>query len=213
MTEGTTGTSGSFDEGPHALWPQVTYNGGPIISSPEIVNITYDGFPYQSQVDAWAEWVSTSEWLSQVGEEYGVGVTQVPVKTIHLTDTPPQSITDTGIQEWLGEEIANPFSPIPGPNPNTIYFIYYPQGTAVTNLFGMQSCEVFDGYHNAFTYPTTAGYVTYAVIDDCGAGDIRRAAHARGDGFARAARGGDRPQHHRQRGLPDQRPDQPLVRL
>jgi hypothetical protein len=48
---------------------------------------------------------------------------------------------------------------------NTIYALYFPTTTTITDGSGATSCTAFDGYHNAMTMGSQQ--VAYAVINEC----------------------------------------------
>jgi hypothetical protein len=109
----------------------------------------------------------SSTWLSTVGHSYGVG-NGTYVHHYVIPTPAPSSIADTDI-ETLIESLLGVDGGLPPPNANSVYFIYFPQGTNITGAGGV-ACQDYGGYHSedfAGTYD-----VPYAVIPTCSASFI-----------------------------------------
>jgi hypothetical protein len=179
---------------PHSPLPQiVNASKGPVLTSPKIYLVFYPGYPYEAQLQAFAQAMTTSTYWSAATSEYGVGALGYG-GTIDLTnETPPATITQTDLQAWVASEIqSGAFGP---PDPQAIYTIVFPQSTTVSepnpvsSIFGsVQSCVAFLGYHDNVDVVLGAaadggamddggdagGTITdfaYAVIPTCGALD------------------------------------------
>jgi hypothetical protein len=83
---------------------------------------------------------------------------------VHSTDTPAATLTDAQVRTWLLQKIQAGAG-FPQPDANTIYAIFYPQGTNVT-AGGGTTCQQMQGYHDDIAL-TTGGYASYAVIPRC----------------------------------------------
>jgi len=157
---------------PHGAQPVVSNQGGPRLSSPQMVVLTYDDDPYRSTLEANAQWLVGSTWLTMVGAEYGIGLGSV-IGTVHLGAS-PSAITDVEIESLLSSGIAShayPRAADGSVDNGVIYFIYFPARTVVTTVSdGSQSCTDFGGFHAS---ATTLGGETYsyAVIDACTSSD------------------------------------------
>src|SRR5690348_2574398 len=57
---------------PDVLLPTITSRGGPVMAHPQIVPIFYSDDPDVVPLTRFASWVGTSQWLAEVGTEYGV---------------------------------------------------------------------------------------------------------------------------------------------
>ena len=148
---------------PHPPMAQAVSLGGPVMASPKLVAISFDGDSLQSDVDAFASQLASvpSYWSGAVGE-YGVGA--IASSTFHSSDTPAQDLTDGDVRTWLTDEIQNDAS-FPQPDGDTIYTLFYPDGVNVTAGFGV-TCNEFQGYHDSF--PLTASVnVVYAIVPRC----------------------------------------------
>jgi hypothetical protein len=160
--------AGPFEMATHPAFPQVTFHNGPILAAPDIVTITFAGYAYESEVQAFGDWVATSDWLSQVGADYGVGK-GAHVKRVVLAEVAPSAVTSDQIEALLGAKITDGTLPDPSTDKNLLYVIYYPSNTTVTLLQNGQpagvSCQDFGGYHYE-TRPTGVRF-PYAVLPDC----------------------------------------------
>ncbi len=144
-------------------------NNGPILAKPELVLVTYSDYAFTPQLTAWGSWVETSDWLTQVGADYGVSTSSVPVRTAILDGGPsPATITDGDVQNTILAAVNN--GVLPPPDSNTLYMMLFPSSTSVSNQIGALSCVAFGGYHSAFTPSGGGSLIPYAIINDCAPG-------------------------------------------
>jgi len=154
---------------PRPAAPQLTYRGGPLLSSVEVFTVFWGPAlqqPPQSDLadslNQFFQFIVTSPLLDQLGEYnvpggpqigYGVytGTTTITTPRLHHT------VSDHAIQHMLEHEISTNDA-VPQPNPNTLYVVYLPPGVAVIQG-GARSCQVFCGYHSDID-----GQVFYAVM-------------------------------------------------
>jgi hypothetical protein len=156
----------------HPAMPQVVNSGGPVMTAPKFVIITFAGDPLASQIDAFADAVAASKtYWSGTTAEYGVGPV-ASVTHLSLHETPAASLSDADVQTWLAGKIAGPDAgtldgggPWPQPDINTLYMVYYPSGTAISQGGGA-SCSDFFGYHDDFMLSGST-FVTYSVVARC----------------------------------------------
>ncbi|HEY8041680.1 MAG TPA: hypothetical protein VIF15_17865 [Polyangiaceae bacterium] len=188
-SEGSTGDAGDagadVDNGapstnypaPHPPLPQlVNKAGGPVLTTPHAYLVFYPGYPYETQLQTFAQKMAAATYWATTTQEYGVGALTY-AGTIDLTnETPPQSTTSTAIQSWIAGEIQG--GKFGTPDPEAIYTVFYPQSTTITQpnpistlLPAPQSCVAFGGYHdNAAVSLGDGGTPTnfaYAVIPTC----------------------------------------------
>lgn len=150
-----------------AAAPELVYNGGPLLGAVEVFTVFWgdwwqgtEGAALATRLNAFFDFVLTSPLLDQLAE-YGAGGTTIGhgSRTGTTTVTTPAlaaTVDDATIQQDLQQLIAA--GTVPGPNANSLTFLYLPPNVAVTQG-GSRSCQAFCGYHNA----TTAG-VYYAVM-------------------------------------------------
>ncbi len=144
--------------------PQAINSGGSVIASPKLVAISFQGDPLQPDVDTFAQQIvsGTNYWNGAVAE-YGVGA--ITETVYHAQEAAPSgTIGDTDVQAWITNKIQTDAT-FPQPDASTIYAVFYPTGTVITNGFE-QSCNQFQGYHGS--YPLSASVnVIYAVVPRC----------------------------------------------
>lgn len=140
-----------------AVAPQLTYRGGPLLTSVEVFTVFWGAAwhqPAQTQMmgklNGFFDSILTSALIDQLGE-YNVAGQAIGhgTRTGTVVVTAPKikhSVTDGAIQHLLRQEVAvNPAFPQPGPN--VLYFVYLPPGVSVSSQ-GSRSCTSFCGYHN-----------------------------------------------------------------
>lgn len=140
---------------------QLAKNGGPILSAPVIVTVTWDVDTGRSTFEAFGDGIGASSYWSAAVGEYGVGATTST--HVHLSTTPPTQWGDADVRSFIG---ANLGGILPAPTSQTIYVFYIAQGT--TFVFGNQNaCNSIGGYHDSFS-AGTKGIIAYAVLPNCG---------------------------------------------
>ncbi len=170
------GSGGGIDEGgsgagflpaKHAALPNYSEQGGPVLAHPTMVTITFANDPFATEAQAYADWLVSSNWMAEVGTQYGIsGATHAA--PVQLDVDAPANISDEEIQTWLVDQVSSGMLPAPGTLTDPIYFVYLPAETTATLGEGglmSSSCADFGGYHLA----TDAGNpkIVYAVIPRC----------------------------------------------
>jgi hypothetical protein len=175
------GACGSSSAGPHhAPLPEVTYNGGDILTAPRLVTVTFAGDPMASQLETLGRSLTSSTWWDTVRTGLCAGAhgpcvgRGAPGVSVELSSPAAASYTDSStggastLQEWLDAVLSSGTLPPPaaGIVSNTIYVVYLPQTTTVS-LDGLASCasDGFVGYHNWLQ--TASQTVPYAVVVEC----------------------------------------------
>jgi hypothetical protein len=141
---------------PAAPTAQMTYRGGPLLSSVDVFAL-YWGAGWQGaqaaltqQIDQFFDFVVTSALIDQLSEYSVSGQTighgRRSGSTVVTTPAPASSITDAGVRSFLQQQIAAGGA-VPGPTPNRLYFVFLPPGVTVA-LGGSSSCMAFCGYHD-----------------------------------------------------------------
>jgi hypothetical protein len=147
---------------------QLSYHGGRLISSVEVITIFWGaawGQATQSalipKLNAFFDFILGSALMDVLAEYSQPGQ---PIRhgqrvgTVTITNSEPggatKVISDTQIQQqlqtWVNQNI------LPAPNANTLFFLYLPPGVT-SQLDGTNSCAAFCGYHNS------AGSIVYAL--------------------------------------------------
>jgi len=141
--------------------PHLTYHGGPVLGSVEVVLVFWGAFwtqpggaPIETGLNGFFDFLLTSPFM-QTLQEYSTQSTVIGngrrISTVNIANSEPgtvvgsgRQVTDaqiqTALQGWITAQT------VPATTANTLYFIYMPPN--VTVLFqGMQSCQNFCGYH------------------------------------------------------------------
>lgn len=151
------------DAGAPVRPPVVMSSGGPVLANPVFVPITFDGDDMRAPIEDFIDSVGCTSYWQTIVRDYGVNDAYMSAVG-HIASKAPMSIDDTQIATFIRSKILS--KDLPYPTPNTLYVIFYPDGTDIT-LQGQQSCQAFGGYHNEFGLNSTTS-VAYAVIPRCG---------------------------------------------
>lgn len=152
--------------------PRLAYNNGPLLTAVQVFTVFWGAAWQQPPLNAlvqkinnFFDFILTSSLMDQLTEyntqEQQIGHGSFIGTTTITTTDPGSSLADSDIQQMLNDGIANGI--FPQPTPNTLYFVYLPSGTTVTQG-GVSSCQTFCGYHD-----TINGQIFYAVMPypDC----------------------------------------------
>ncbi|HEX7841531.1 MAG TPA: hypothetical protein VF469_28865 [Kofleriaceae bacterium] len=145
--------------------PQVTSFGGPIMAHPQLVPIFYNDDPDATTLTSFSRWLVTSDWLAEVGTEYGVGPGSV-LGTVQLPMPAPTSITDAQVVDMVFQGVTSGSLPRPadGNLGDVLYVLHLPAQTVET-AGDESSCVDFGGYHGAAR--RNGVELSYAVIATC----------------------------------------------
>ncbi len=161
--------------GPSSVYPafkvdvaQVVDNGGPVLSDPVIVTITWPGDSDAPTYQALGDSIGASTYWSDINSEYGVG------KATSLTPNHvvvPIAATAAGFndQDLDAYVEANVGATWPAPTANTVYALYLPPGSPLylggpPDAGGQDGCaQGIGGYH---TESQNKNYV-YAIMPHC----------------------------------------------
>jgi hypothetical protein len=165
VDDGYNGAPSDTYPAPHPPLPTLTSSGGPVLEHPKVLPIFFPSYDYRSEIATFASTLGTTPHWQANGQEYGVGPL-TSAKPVDLTEQPPTTISDQGIQQWLSTKLQNgALGPI---DSTTIYTIFYPSSTTITmGGFGgsSKSCQSFGGYHSNLS--VNNANVAYAVIPEC----------------------------------------------
>lgn len=145
--------------------PQIETSGGPIMAHPQIAPIFFSDDPDVTTLADFHRWLVASDWLGEVGAEYGVGTGSV-LGTVQLSTPAPRSITAAEIVDLVFQGVAGGGLPRPssGNLGDVLYVLYVPSQTVVT-AGNATSCVDFGGYHNSARRDGVE--LSYAVIATC----------------------------------------------
>jgi hypothetical protein len=192
--------AGEMDAGPldasvpdagaaHAAFADIATSVQPptTIAHPHVVTITFADDPNAATLQAFDDWLVTSNWLLTVGADYGVGLgTNV---NIPMTDTAVYARNDGGIPSaYLKSKILDGTLPAPelaadgGQFGPTLYVVYYPFGVPAVQVGtgGVHACDnpyVYDGGFNPnYQYAVIGNDNTLETLEIAGSHEIIEAA-------------------------------------
>jgi hypothetical protein len=168
---GGTGTTGAPDSGfwpaAHQPLPTLDDQGGPLWTEPQLVTISYAGFAYD--VSSLADTLTSSDWYTAVTAEYGIGAATHQADYV-IPDAGPAAATDADTQALIQNLIAA--GAVPMPSGHTLYAVFYPESTTVSDAVGHVGCVSMSGYHSDFLVDGGAiPYTVTAACSDDGYGD------------------------------------------
>jgi hypothetical protein len=148
--------------------PQITDFGGPRMTAPTVIPITYAGDPLVAQIEDAVASIGCTDYWHSVVSEYGIGdaVSGTPV---HLPDAAPATIDDKDIASFLVQQIDDEAPGFPRPEGQTLYVFFYDDSTTVTESTSspiQKSCTDFGGYHSE-TKLADGTPVVYAIVARC----------------------------------------------
>jgi hypothetical protein len=173
---GSSGSSSgsSFPIAAHPAFPQLVDQGGPVLTAPKIVTVTFPGDANATTYNSFGAQAVNNSWWDTVRAGYCETGTTTCVgdgpggTSIAVTAAPGSSYTDSAdptaastLKTYIQSLIP---TPIPTPDAQTMLVFYFPASTTIT-LDGASSCQQFGGYHNSLT----VGGVnfTYAIVNEC----------------------------------------------
>jgi hypothetical protein len=173
--------AGDYGPYPAAHYPEPQFKdfGGPVLSTPKVVTVTFVGDANRDTERTFDDAIIQSDWWTTVTDGWSISK-GVPGTYAELPDTVSgKTLDDTkDLQPMITQWIAS--GVLPEPDANTVYVIFFPTSTTIT-LQGSASCSAFGGYHNNASLALSDGGATllpdgggtdvaYAVIPKCGGG-------------------------------------------
>jgi hypothetical protein len=155
----------TFMQAPHPDFPQIPDHGGPIVAGVQLITVTFAGYPFESDVQSFGDFIVASQWVANVGQEYGVGPGAHVAHAV--LPSAPAVVTHTDIEGILIAAIESHV--LPAPAKDSVYAVYFPASTTVKLFAGDQGCLTSYGYH--YSRPYEGQRLTYFAIPDCSALD------------------------------------------
>ncbi len=135
------------------------------MAHPQLVPIFFNDDPEAITLTGFSRWIVTSDWLAEVGTEYGIGPGSV-LGTVQLPMPAPTSITDAQIVDLVFQGVTTGSLPRPtdGNLGDVLYVLLLPAQTTET-AGDSSSCVDFGGYHSSARRQGVE--LSYAVIATC----------------------------------------------
>jgi hypothetical protein len=141
---------------------QLSKNGGPILSAPVIVTITWDGDTGRTTFETFGDELGGSSYWSAAVGEYGVGpATSGTTNHVHVSTPPPTQWGDSDVRTFITQNLG---TLLPAPTSQTIYVFYIADSTTFVSG-GQNACNSIAGYHDSFA--NAGGVISYAVVPSC----------------------------------------------
>jgi hypothetical protein len=143
--------------------PRMVNTGGPVLSHPDIVTVTFANDPNAPLFESMADAIGATDYWRQITSEYGVGPA---TSGKHLrVQGGLGTISTDDLANLISQQAGNPRSGWPTPTSQTLYVVFPP--TSSTILWqGQDACETEGGQHLTTTVNGTP--VPYAIILQCG---------------------------------------------
>jgi hypothetical protein len=166
-----------------AAAPHLTYRNGPLLTAVQVFSVFWGSAWQQSpnsdllrQINQFFDFILTSQLIDQLGEYsvpgQAIGQGSRIGTTVLTSPDLGTSVQDNAIQQMLQQQIDA--GTLPATNPNTLYFVFLPQGVQVVQA-NTASCQSFCGYHDSFgnnvyyavmPYPGCAGCTGGLAVSD-----------------------------------------------
>jgi hypothetical protein len=146
--------------------PQVLDNGGPVITNPDFVTVTWSSLDSSYATwEAFDDALGASDYWSTTTAEYGIGPGTGGTH-VELT-TSPSFASMTDIENFVGQYAGSTWPPSTL-TANTLYVIYLPPGVSIeVEGIGDACSNGIEGYHDQTT-ATDGTTVVFAVVFQCG---------------------------------------------
>jgi hypothetical protein len=137
-----------FQSAPHASLPVVFPHTGTVLSSMQLVTITYAGYDAASDVGAFGDALVASSWYRTTGAEYGVSPATHRQQVV--VGAPPASLDRDHIAAQILDLITRGVVPAPGAVDNQLLYLLYvppgiPRGADLAGVRGYHEMLVLDG--------------------------------------------------------------------
>lgn len=130
---------------PESIFPRAVTQGGPVVKKPKIQVITFKGDSLAPQIEAFSKKLETSTYWGELATEYGVGalVNKTPIR---LEQAAPTLVAINDIVGFLEQNLTGIAPAFGSPDSDTLYAIYYPAGTKVSDDGLGESCQRFSAF-------------------------------------------------------------------
>jgi hypothetical protein len=163
---------------PVAAVPRLTYRNGPLLTAVQVFTVFWGSAWEQApntdllaQINQFFDYILTSQLIDQLAEYsvpgQAIGHGSRIGTTVLTSPAPAKSVQDSAIQLLLQREIEA--GTLPGSNPNTLYFVFLPEGVQVVQG-NSASCTSFCGYHDSFGQDVYYAVMPYPGCPGCTGG-------------------------------------------
>jgi hypothetical protein len=140
--------------------PSIVDNGGPKLTSPKLVTVTWASDTSAAVMQDFDEKIGASAYWRETTSEYGIGPAHN--QNVVLSSAPPATWEDAQIDTWVQTQAQSASSGWPAPDTQTVYVVYLPASVQLTSM-GQNACLSYAGYH---TDLGTNPDIAYALIPE-----------------------------------------------
>ncbi len=150
---------------PHQGMGQSVSLGGPLLRQPHVYVITFNNDPNRATVETFMSALGQTSYWTTVTDGYDVGaMTSTPLR---LNANAPASTDDPSIATMIAQNISK--GAFPAPDANSLYAVFYPNTTQVTEGSSVL-CQGVGGYHSEAVVNNKP--FAYTVLPRCGGMDV-----------------------------------------
>jgi hypothetical protein len=160
----------------HPAWPQLVDANGSVITTPQIVTITFPGDALATELASFGDQLTTTSYWDTVRAGYcdpantSLCIGRGAGASVALTTAPAASYTDSsrGGASSLRTLIENleEAQQIPALGSQVIPVFYFPATTSIS-FDGAVTCQTIGGFHNSLLSKVSGKVVPYAVVAEC----------------------------------------------
>jgi hypothetical protein len=150
---------GPFQPAPHAPMPQVIPHTRTVLSTLQLVTITFDGYSAGDDVEAFGDVLVGSRWYTTIGAEYGMSA-GTHARKVRI-GTPPASLDRAQIATKIIDLIGRGDLPRPEPDHNQLLYLLYVPPTVARG----PDLRSVSGYHEMLAIDD-ARFPIAVVLDD-----------------------------------------------
>jgi hypothetical protein len=159
--------------------PMLSSNGGPVLSAPVIVTVTWPGEPNADNFEKLGDKLGGTDYWSAIVSEYGVAPTTSGAPNhVRMTTALAASVNDADLQALVTKSLGDATSGWPAPTANSVYVLYLPTTTKLMTATGggpgggttmSEACAAgIGGYHESVT--VNGAPVAVAILPQCNFG-------------------------------------------
>ncbi len=156
---------------PAYVFPQAIYDNGPLMRTPRVVPIFFEGDAAAATIVADLHALAAHSYWEEAASEYGIGALTVDAPI--TLPAPGASVTTRNIGTLVTSALAARGRSL---GDGTLYALYYPEGTVVhRSSDGAVGCNDFAAFHSQFSVSKSGATKNYgyAVMPRCGTGFSR----------------------------------------
>jgi hypothetical protein len=138
----------------------VNVMGGPVMTAPHLVAVTFDGDPMRDDIEAFVGTIGATDYWKATTLEYGVAAATAGAP-VRLAEAAPASLSQAEAQAWVAAKLDGTHPEFGTPDANAFYVVFFPETTKLTMGTDV-GCVGFGGYHSF-----TSANIVFAALPRC----------------------------------------------